>query len=126
MEAGQAVDDHLTDTLGQSRVALELIGQVLADNEAVAPLHDHEISADDVVVGAQQIAARRQVEVLPQHRQHSVFAAHVVGAGDHRAERRPAQHELAVAEAQQVCQVCVAAAELGVVERPLGAVEMVA
>ena len=71
--------------------------------------------------------ARRGREGLPELRERAVLALHVVRAGGDGAERRPAQHVLARAraraEAQQIGEIRVAAAELAHRERLLAALE---
>ena len=76
--------------LGES---LERDGAV-AHDDAVDVAHDVERRAVDGGVGAQAERRRDRHAGPLQAGDDAVLAAHVVGAGEHVAERRPAQHEL--------------------------------
>jgi len=71
-----------------------------------------KVDAEDVRVGAERVAARRQREGVAQPHQHAMLAPHVVRGRSDRAQRRPPEHILGVAEPQQVGQVGVPATEL--------------
>ena len=103
------------------------------------PLLDDEHGSDDALVLAQEQAPRREPVALVQHRQHAVLAAHIVRPRWDRPQGRPAQHEFPyphpplarlrgrvreVAEAQQISQIGLAAAELPHEKRPLRARQM--
>ena len=112
VHVGHRVDEGERDPPPDVLVVGHRRRDVVADDLAAAALHDHEVGADHGVVVAEQVGPRRPVEDPPQLRQHAVLALHVVGAGRHDPERRPAQHQLGVAEAQQVREVGRAVREL--------------
>ena len=64
------------------------VRQILADRDAVAPLHDMEVGADHRGIVAQQIAPGGRGEDPPQVLQHPVLPGHVVGRRRYGAERR--------------------------------------
>ena len=82
------------------------------DDLAAPPFHDEEVGAEDRAVIAEDVRARRAIEVSPEPRQHLVLALHVVGARRDLPHRRTAQHELVPTHAQQVGQVGGAVREL--------------
>ena len=85
---------------------------LLAHHLASPPLHDEEVGAEDGGVVAEEIGARRPVELAPEVRQHLVLALHVVGTRGDLAHGRPAKHQLVIAQPQQVRQVGRAVREL--------------
>ncbi len=81
VQVGQRIDQRLADAPVELRSAGEFRRDVVADDEAAAPLLDDEHRADDAFVLAQQEALRRQRKAPMQHRQHAVLAPHVVRPG---------------------------------------------
>ena len=112
VELGQGVHQRRAHAAGGVGLVAEYVGHGAADDDAVSPLHDEERRADDGVVLTKEEGPWRVGQRPPQHRQDAVLAAHVVGRGSHRAERRPAQDVLVRAVVEQVGQVGRAAAEL--------------
>ena len=98
-------------------------GHGRADHLALPPLHDEEVGAEHGGVVAEEVGARRAVEVAPQAREHAILALHVVGARRDLAHGRPAQHQLVRAQAQEVREVGGAVGELQDLQRPLDAGE---
>ena len=93
-------------------VVAHWLRNLAAHDHAYAALHYKEVGAAHVLVSAERIGARREPRVLPQFRQHLVFATHVVSAGGDHTKGRPAQHELLRAIAQQIGEVRGAVGEL--------------
>ena len=122
VQCGKRVHERLAQAPRDGRVAGNVGREPLADDEAMAPLQHVEVDAQHVGVGTQHMTARRERVRGAQPRQHAVLALHVVGGRRHRAARRPPQHILPIAAAEQVGEVGVAAAELSDdLQRPAGA-----
>ncbi len=121
MQVRQRVHEREPRAAPALGVSIELGRHPGAHHQTVPALHDEERGADQRRVLAQRERARRERKRPPQDREHPVLARHVVRTARQGAVRRPAQHELARAEAQQVGEVRVAARELQDLER-LGAV----
>ena len=105
MEPGHGVDQGQADPVADPVMAAHRLGNDPPDHNAVPPFHHEEVGAGDVVVVAEQVGPWRQLEVLPEPRQHLVFAPHVVSAGGQGAERRAPKHQFVVAEGDQVGEV---------------------
>ena len=118
VQVGEDVDDRLADAPPQIGPVVEGGGQVAADDDAAAALQHVEVDAQDVRVGAEREAARREGEGVAEAGQHPVLARHVVGGGGDRPQGRPPQHVLGRPELQQVRQVRVPAPELPDRQRP--------
>ena len=105
MQVGHRVDEGHPDTSADVGMVGHRRRDRVADDLAVAPVHDHEVGADDVVVVAEQMRTRRPIERPPELRQHTELALHVVGSGRDDAEGRATEDELGGAEPQQIGQV---------------------
>ena len=112
MEGGQVVDERLAQAPGDDRAELETGRRLFAQNDSTAALHDVERSPQNRLVVAMEVRPWRQRIDLVESVEDAILAPHVVGGLDPVAERRPAQHELEVAGAQQVGQVREATREL--------------
>ena len=121
VQVGERVDDGEPDAAGRVVVVGHLRRDVVPHHDAAAVLDDEEVGADHAVVVAEQVAARRAVEVTRQRVDGPELPAHVVGAGSEPAERRPPHDELGVADAHEVGEVGRAVRELQHAERPVEA-----
>ena len=104
-QVGERVHDGEAEPPSELGVVGQRVGQFVAHDLAPAPLHDEEVGPDDVVVVAEDERPRRPVEVPPEPGQHLVLAAHVVGSRRDGPERRPAEDQLGVPDAEQVGEV---------------------
>src|SRR5580692_5585456 len=120
MQIRERIDQGKANAAIQLGPAGEFSGDVVADHKAVPALLDDEDGADDALVLAQQQAAWGERIAPMQPREDAMLAAHVVRARCYRPQWRPTQHEFALAKAQQISEVCLAAAELPHRERSLG------
>ena len=83
----------------------KLDGQGVADDVAVDPFHDVEPGADHRLVLAEGDHLGHRDSGALQRREHAVLARHVVRGGEHVRERRPANHETALAVVDDVREV---------------------
>jgi hypothetical protein len=83
-----------------------------ADDDAAPAFHRVEHRPDDAGVFAEQVRSWRQRKHPMHGREPAELARHVVRRRRHRAERRTADDDLGVAEANEVGEVRVAAGEL--------------
>jgi hypothetical protein len=118
VEISHGVHQGERDPAGDVPVRPHGGGQGGADHLTTAPFHEEEVGTEDGVVVAEEIGARRPVEVTPESREHLVLALHVVGARRDLAHRRSAQHQLRVAQPQEIREVGGAVRKLQHVERP--------
>lgn len=86
--------DHLFADAAALGGRVELGRQLLADHDAVHPLHHVERRADHVHVFAQQQRLRHPRGRAVQSGEHAVLTPDVVGAGQQRAAGRAAHHPL--------------------------------
>ena len=119
MQSSDGVDKILAEPAAGIRVARKTCGEPRANDDAVAALHHHEVSADHAVVGAEGKRARRKVERGVEARKHAILALHIVAAFGQWSERGTAQYVLGFAEAHQIREVRVSATELANGERAL-------
>ena len=94
VDAGEHVGDRLAGPAPAGLVEEGLGGLLVAQHEAVDERHDVERGAVDRFVGAQAERRGHRDVGGRQRRDDPVLAAHVVGGGEHVAERRPPQHEV--------------------------------
>ena len=112
VQIGQRVDDREADSAPHVWQVLDRRGLLVANDDAMPPLHHVEHRTDDCRILAQGIHARRQRKDRMDGREPAILASHVVrGRGD-RAERRPPDDELGAAEAHLIGQVRVPSREL--------------
>ncbi len=119
MEVGERVDRRDADAAPHRRVVRDLGRHRPPDDDAVAALHHEEGRADHGRILAQHEDPRGRRIVGPERGERTILAHHVVRARRDRPERRPAQHVLPIAEAQEIGQVGVPAWELQNLERLL-------
>ncbi len=108
----EVVDQRLVQAAHLIRRERETGRQVLAQDHAADPPHDVEVRAEHAVVLAERERLRRERIHGVEPGQDAVLPTHVVRALHLAAERRAAQHVLALAGAQQIRQVRVPAREL--------------
>jgi len=92
------------------------IRQTRTNHDAFAPLHYHEITPNNFMVGTQVKSIRCGREAGMQGGEYFILPLHVVRPWCDFTERRPSQHQLPHSEAEQIGQVGVPAVELGVGE----------
>ena len=94
VDGGQRVDERLARRCGAPSASSVGSGAVaVAEHVAVDEAHHVERRAVDRRVVAEPERRRDRHRRCLQAGDDPVLAAHVVGAGEHVAERRPAQHE---------------------------------
>ena len=118
VEIGHRLDEREREPAAGLGMRAQGGGQRVAHHLAAAALHHEEVGAEHRRVVAEEIPARRAVEVRPEPREHLELALHVVGAGRDLAERRPAQHQLVRAHPEEIREVGRAVGELEHLERP--------
>jgi hypothetical protein len=90
-----------------------------ADDLTAPALHHEEVGAEDGGVVTEEVGARGAVEVTPESGEDLELAPHVVRARGDLTHRRPAQHQLVRADAEQIGQVRRSVRELEDVDGPL-------
>ena len=95
VDRGQHVDDRLAGRAGAASASSASAAARVADDGAVDEAHDVERRAVDRLVGAQADGRGDRHVGRAEGGDDRVLAAHVVGGGQHVAERRPAQHPVA-------------------------------
>ena len=78
MEIRERVDDHLAEPAGDGRIPLYDRGELTADDDPVAPLHDIKVDAEHGWVIAQGKARRGEGKRRAELLQHAMLALHVV------------------------------------------------
>ena len=92
MQVYQLVDHVQAQLAGVFSAQLEILGEILAQNDALEPFHHVEVTAQNAVIVADgdnigHVGIRRL-----QGLHHASFPQHVVGRLGDLAERWPAQH----------------------------------
>ena len=124
MQVGHRVHQGQGKAPADVRMLAHRLRQRGAHDLAAAALHHEEVGPQHRGVVAEDVGARRPIEVGPQVPEHLVLPLHVVGARGQLAHRRPAEDELVrPADAQQVGEVRRAVGELQDRQRALGARE---
>jgi hypothetical protein len=112
VQISERVDDLFAHRPAQVGPALEL-GRFVGANDAAAPAFHHvERRAGDARVVAQQIRTWSKREDRVQRCEPAALTRHVVRARGNGPERRTAQHEIEVAEADQIREIRVSAGKL--------------
>ena len=93
-------------------IRLPIQREILIQHQAAAALHHVELCADHLHVLAQDKWLWSEWEARVEALEDVELARHVVRPWRHRTERRPPQHRLPVARAEQIRQVGVAGWEL--------------
>ena len=112
MQLRQAVDETLARLAREGTVACEFGRDVAAKHDSMAALHQIERRTDHRRIFAKQIDPRRRGKHGVHRFEHVEFPSHVMRFRRHRAERRPAQHVLAIAGVHQIREVRMPAGEL--------------
>jgi len=121
VQLGHGVDQREGDAATDVAMAAHRRRHLGADDLPAPALHDEEVGAEHRVIVAEEIGAGRAVETPPEPREHLELALHVVRARRDLPHRRPSQHQLVRAHAQQIGQVRGTVRKLEDFERAVGA-----
>ena len=105
MQRRQRINHRFADLPAKWQSIFNLARHLAANDQPAPPLHQVKWHADDGGVFAKQIGLRREIEDRMDGRKQAILARHIVRRRCDRAERRAAQDEFAVAQANQVSQI---------------------
>ena len=82
------------------------------DDDSVSAFHDVEVNTENRQIGAEDVALGSQRKGFDESLQDPVLPSHIVSASRNRPKWRTAEHVFGVRKLEQVCEICVATAEL--------------
>ena len=112
VQLGEGVGGRLRQPPREGRVDLQTRGEATAQHDAADALHQIEPGPEDRFIVAQQQRPRHPRVHRRELAEDRKLAVHVVCRLDLRAERRPAQHQLVLADLQEIGEIRVTAREL--------------
>ena len=112
MQIGERIDERGADGVADLGTIADGGRLLVPDDDAAPALHDVEDRSDERRIVAERVGSRRERIHRMDRRQPPELARHVVRRRRHRTKRRTPQHELGLAEADQVGQVGVPARKL--------------